>query len=234
MNSFVIGLVCSLIFGTVAYISTSNFIVTGVVAFMTIIYFAFFANKILSEYKKKIDRFHECYYFINNFVVTLSIKGSIRASLESVSNYCGQDYAKLIEGIKDLQDNDKIRYLQKYFKFHTYTLFVDLLSLYMEEGGDIIKMSNYLINQLRMTEEYIIKCNQMSKRKAFEFITLWTFSLVILVVLRFALSQFYKYLIKQLFYQIGIGVIFAFLLVTVHMLLLKISNVEIRGWNNEQ
>lgn len=234
MNFILIGLLVSIIFAAVAYLSTSNLIVGIIIAIVSILYFIFIANKEVTLLKTKINRFNECYYFINNFIVTLSVKGSLKASFDSVSKYASNELDEVLVGIQDLNENEKIRYLQKYFKFHIFHLFVDLLDIYQEEGGDIISMSNYLINQLRITEEYIIKVNQMNNRKLFEFSTLWIFSLVILVTLRFALSEFYSYLKTQIFYLIGIGIVFIFILISIHLLILKMKDIDLRGWTDEK
>ena len=182
----------------------------------------------------KINRFHECYYFVNNFVVSLSIKESLSAAFESVIGYGGESFKEVLSTINDLPEMDKLKYLQKYFKFHVYRLFTDLLDVFMEEGGDVIKMSQYLINDMRMIEEYIIQTDNMTKRKAFEFITLWAFSLIILVSLRFALSQFYSYIIGNVFYLGGIIIFFLFILFSCHILLTKINKIELRGWIDEK
>lgn len=234
MNSIFLGFFVGVAFGIVAYLSTSNFIVMGIVFALTLLYFIIFANKILNKYKVKISRFHECYYFVNNFVVSLSVKGSFSAAFESVIGYGGDSFKSVLETISELPDMEKLKYLQKYFKFHVYKLFIDLLDVFIEEGGDIIKMSQYLINDMRMIEEYIIQTDSMTKRRSFEFITLWTFSLMILVFLRFALSQFYSHIIGKLFFLIGIGVFFAFILFSCHILFTKINKIELRGWVDEK
>ena len=234
MNIYLAGLTCSIVFSGVAFVSTNNLIVTICVGLASFIYFFFIGSKVVKKTNVKIQRFHECYYFINNFIVSLSIKGSVKNALESASNYVSNELDSVLNGIKDLSELEKVRYLQKYFKFHLYALFVDLLYVYIDEGGDILKMSNYLINQSRITEEYIIKASQMNKRKIFEFITLWIFSLIILIVLRFALSQFYSFLVKQIFYQIGVGVIFLFILFSIHILTIKINELDLRGWIDEK
>ena len=234
MNSVFLGFFVGISFGIVAFISTNNFIVTGVVFVLTLLYFLIFANRILGKYRVKITRFHECYYFVNNFMVSLSIKQSLKGAFESVIDYGGDSFKEVLGGITDLPEMEKLNYLQKYFKFHVYKLFIDLLNVFIEEGGDIIKMSQYLINDMRMIEEYIIQTENMTKRKAFEFITLWAFSLIILVFLRFALSQFYSYIIGKIFYLIGIVIYFAFILFSCHVLLNKINKVELRGWVDEK
>lgn len=234
MNIVFLGFFVGISFGIVAYISTSNFIISGVVFAMSLLYFLIFGSKILNKYKVKINRFHECYYFVNNFVVSLSIKESLSAAFESVIGYGGDSFKEVLSTINDLPEMDKLKYLQKYFKFHVYKLFIDLLDVFIEEGGDVIKMSQYLINDMRMIEEYIIQTETMTKRKAFEFITLWAFSLIILVSLRFALSQFYSYIIDNIFYLGGIIIFFIFILLSCHILLTKINNIELRGWVDEK
>ena len=96
MNSVFLGFFIGISFGIVAFISTNNFIVTGVVLVLTLLYFLIFANRILGKYRVKITRFHECYYFVNNFMVSLSIKQSLKGAFESVIDYGGDSFKEVL------------------------------------------------------------------------------------------------------------------------------------------
>ena len=114
------------------------------------------------------------------------------------------------------------------------SLFVDTISLWNEQGGDILKMSQYLINQARLKEEYLIQCETIHRQKTVEFVILWSISLAILAVLRFALSQFFERIRNVIFYQIAVVVIILFSMLSIYILLRRVSNIQLEGWKDEE
>ena len=222
-----LGLILGVIFAVIAFISTNTIWVALAVMGLTIIYFLFIVNPTFKKMQDKTTRFHECYRFINTFIISLSIKGATKGTLETTVSSMSESFKKEYELLLDMSEGEKIHYLHKYFNFHIYQLFTDLFDLWEEEGGNILDMSTHLINECRLVEEYINECSSISKKKIGEFSILWTFSLIILVVLRFSLSTFYTMLTKQMFFQVSIIGIFAFLLVSIHIFLSKVSKIEI-------
>ena len=145
-------------------------------------------------------------------------------------NVMSEDFHRDLKGIDDLNESEKLSYLCKYFKFHIYGLFVDLINLWSEQGGDIIDMSSYLINESRLTEEYINECESISLKKTIEFAILWIFSLAILIVLRFSLGQFFEFLSAKEYYPFIIFGFMLFVLTTIHVAITRICKIEIKGW----
>lgn len=230
----VVGILLSIIFAGITYVATANIIVSAVVLVLTLLEFLIFINKRFKEYNLKISRFRECFHFINNFIVSLSIKGSIMASLENVTNAGSDALLEELDGVHELSETEKVQYLKRYFPFSSYQLFLDILLLWLDEGGDILEMSSYLTNNLRSEEEYISFCEKTNKKTMFEFAILWLFTLVILFALRFVLNNFYDLFTKQLFYPIGIGMIFVLALLSIEILTRKMTDIDIKGWNNER
>ena len=95
-------------------------------------------------------------------------------------------------------ETEKLTYLHKYFAFDLYRIFLDIVTLWSEQGGDILTMSQHLINQVRLKSN-LIHCQNVQRSKTIEFTVLWTIALSIMASLRFALSQFYAQIKKQLF-----------------------------------
>lgn len=233
MNALIIiGITVSLLLGVVMFISTYNFIFAGIAFAISLIYFFAMALPIYKKHIKKVARFHECYHFINTFIISLSIKSSIKGALESSFESMGDAFLKEMEGMVELNENEKLNHLTQYFPFHIYGLFLNLINLWSEQGGNIIDMSTYLINESRLMEEYLTESQRISRKNLLEFGVLWTFSMLILVILRFALSQFYGKLSTQIYFPIAILGIIVFLLITIHVALLRTTKIEIRGWQN--
>ena len=235
MNQVVIiGIVISIIFGATGYLSSGNIIVGIISLLLPLIYFLFIARKTIYKYSVKISRFRECYHFINNFVVSLSIKNSVSSALESVIEAMPNKDFALSENVELFSVKEKIQYFSNYFRFHVYSLFIDLINLYEEQGGNILEMSRYLLEETRQVEDYIFRCQNIARKKIVEFAILWFLTLAIMVVMRFALSQFFSTISKQVFFPIGIGGILLFALISIHIAIIKMCHLKIKGWDDNE
>ena len=63
---------------------------------------------------------------------------------------------------------------------------------------------------------------------------LWAIALTILAALRFALSQFFSYISKTIFYQIAVVVTLLFALFSIYLLLLRINKLNLEGWKDDE
>ena len=228
------GIFLSIIFGFMSYVVCNNWIASIVICGLSILHFSILIYRRIKEYDEKLFRCNESYYFINNFIVSLSIKGSIQASLEHAILGGSDDFKDEIDCVHDLSDIEKILYLKKYFHFKSYQLFVDIIFLWMDEGGNILEMTGYLTNLLRNEEEYISFSKLQNKRVLTEFCVLWAFSLGILFSLRFVLHEFYSMILKQDIYPLLVGSVFLFVMFSIELLSRRICNIQIKGWNYEK
>ncbi|MFA6675799.1 MAG: hypothetical protein WCS49_02875 [Bacilli bacterium] len=228
-----IGLVLAIVFSFICYVASDSIFVSAITFVLTIVYFFLVVARRFQKFNAKIKRFHHCFYFINNFLVSLSIRKSISEAFHHAANALDEEFKEEEEAMKDMMENEKILYLQRYFPFHLYQLFSDIVMLWCEQGGDILLMSNYLYNQARETEEYILYCESVNRKTTIEFSVLWLFSLTILFILRFVLSDFYIYIVKQTFYSYAILGIFLIVLLSIELLTKHMTKIEIRGWNND-
>ena len=136
--------------------------------------------------------------------------------------------------IEQTSEHDRLDYLSTYFTFYDYQLFLQIIFLWEEQGGDIIAMSKYLTSEIRNNEEYISKCEVLNKRKYVEIAILWTLSLAILVFLRFALKDFYTKIKTQLLFIISVTVIELFILFSIYLLIKKGTLLAIKGYQNNE
>ena len=156
-KNFITLLFISLLISVVSYIALENIIISGGILIVYIIFSLLIISPMLKKHAIKIRKFHECYHFINNYVISLSIKKSIAGALESTVNSMPTQFIDIYEGLENMGNIDKLNYLSSYFSFHAYQLFLQILAIWQEEGGDILQMSKYLINEIRCNEEYITK-----------------------------------------------------------------------------
>ena len=234
MNFVVVGIVTSIVLTGVNYIASQNLLTSLFIFLITNAFFVLIVKRQMHKNQLKTHRYHQCFQFINTFIISLNVKGSMNAALQSSYETTDEDTKEIIDSIKELNEEEKLSYLIKYFKFDIYRLFVDTIKLWNEEGGDILKMSEYLINQARLKEQYLLNCETIHKQKTIEFIVLWSISLAILGILRFALSQFFSKISASLFYQISVAAIILFALFSIYILVMRVSNFELEGWKDDE
>ena len=235
MNSkLTIFLFISLLVGVVAFVGLENIVIAiSTFALYLVVSIIFIIPK-LNKYEFTKLRYHECYHFINNFIISLSIKKSISGALETTVGSMNSDFVDLYNGLENMSENEKLEYLSSYFEFYDYSLFLQVIYIWQEQGGDIIAMSKYLIGNIRHNEEYINQLDIISKRKYVEIGILWTIALSIIVVLRFALSQFYDKIKGQLLYTVSISMILVFALLTIYLLVHRGTYLELKGNANHE
>ena len=229
MNYLIYVFISALLAGS-AYLVTQNYWIFAAVLIIFIFYFILY----FEDYRKKNlfigTRYQECYQFINTFIIALSIKGSLIGSLEACQTNQSASLESELKGIEHIEIEERICYLTNYFPFYIYDMFLNIVSLHMEQGGDILSASKHLLRESRLIEEEHDKIYKMSIRKLGEIIVLWLLAIIILVVVRFALTQFYELIVSKLFFQISIGIFYLFILLSLHLSLHSIFKVRIKGF----
>lgn len=230
----VIFLIISFLAGAITYLSLDNlYLALGVMVVYIIAGITLFAPS-LDKYDIKVRKFHECYHFINNFVIALSIKKSIKGAIESAANSMPPDFIELFEGLENMNDDDKLQYFSSYFPFYVYRLFLQIIFLWEEDGGDILQMSKYLISEVRSIEEYITKADNLSRHKYVEIAILWGFCAVIVIVLRFALKDFYSLIKEQILFNVAIVLLMLFILASIYLLIKRGTYLSIKGGDENE
>ena len=234
MNFLLTCVIVSFAFSGFCFITSENIFSSLLIFLFSMGFFVFIVRRQKDKYHEKTRRYHQCFRFINTYLVSLSIKDSLSYARESAYNVSEDKVKEVMNSIKDLDEDEQLSYLNKYFKFDLYRLFIDTVSLWNEQGGDILKMSERLLNKVRLKEEYLLSCESMHKTRVIEFIILWGITLMILVSLRFALSSFYSRVIKTPFYQGAVVVIFLFVIFSIYILINRITNVVLEGWKEDE
>ena len=97
---------------------------------------------------------------------------------------------------------EKIEYLLRYFEDDIYPVFLSIVKAYLEEGGDLLEMSSQLLNEVTSNEEKHNSLETIRKKSLVQYGSLWFLSTIVLVFLRFGLSNFYDSLTKNIPYLI--------------------------------
>lgn len=226
---FPIFFIISLFITAAFFIATNNVPISLGIFVIYIGFTTFVISPKLSRFNKITNRYHESFHFINSFIISLSIKQSVSAALENTALTMNTNFNELYERLEDMNDNQKISYLESYFPFSTYKLFLQIVDVWQEEGGDILKMSNYLLSEIRYEEEYVSRITTLARNKYVELASLWLIPLVIIVLLRFSLNDFYTKIKDLPVYLISLISVSLFILLSIYMLVNRGTKVELKG-----
>ena len=143
---------------------------------------------------------HECFRFINSFVVTLSVSKSIDFAYQNAMEGLGKEIENISQSISELSGLEKVEYLDSYFDMPIYRMFVSTLSIYLNEGGDIIKLSAELLAELTRLEESENDVLSANRKNLIQYCMLWGISLAVVVFMRVALANFFDLLVDSFMY----------------------------------
>ena len=222
----------ALIVSGIAYFASENLYLTLGVGVVFLVYPQIFLVSKLMKSQALNERYHECYHFVNTFIVSLDIRGSLNSAFASINPTMSKTYLSVYDGISSSKSEDKLLYLQKHYPFYFYGLFTKVITLYQEQGGDILSMSTHLLEEGRRSEEHLRYCQDLAFTRTIEFVVLWIFALIILVVMRVSLNQFFNQIMSKTLFIIGLAVFFLFFLVSIDVLVRKITKKELRGWQD--
>lgn len=198
--------------GILCYISTNNYIYSAVLVVIVIAdYFVLMRKKII-HYFDLIERVHTSYHFINSFIVTLSVKDSLE---EAYQNGIRINNSRLNAETKELNEMpviNRIQYVKDYFNLSIYKMFLNVLDMYQDQGGNILNMADNLMRECTRTEKTLNDTLSIGYKHMIEFIILWLMAFGILIFIRFSISEFYLMMIKNVFV---VPMLFIFFLICV-------------------
>lgn len=225
----------SLAMSVVCFLTTNNMIFSIVLFVIYIAYYFLILRKKFKSYYSLTSRVHSCYHFINSFIITLSVKESFDDAFQSGIRIPDKILNEQAKGIEDLNIYDKVKYLRGYFKLSIYKMFLNVLDLYQDQGGNILNMSDNLIRECTRTEKTLTETKQIGYKHLIDFVILWLMSTAILLFLRYGISDFYMKMLQDNVFSILIFAYFIIFLVSVHLFFTAFTNLSIKedneAWN---
>lgn len=200
MNILITFFAISLYFGAICYVITDSFYIAIMIFAMTFLVFGVLINPLVKRGSEKKKKGHELFHFINHFIVSLAVTLSIdQAFNDSIIDIKG-DFKEVVESIDVMTTNDKLTYLSQYFESDLYHVFLSIVTLFQEEGGDLLEMASPLLIEATKNEEKRNAMEGLEKKSFIQFGSMWFLSTLILAFLRFGLSNFYDTLTTSLPY----------------------------------
>ena len=211
-----------------SYLATFQMLIPiGIFAIYLVYYFVLIRKKI-KQYISKVEIVHACYHFINSFVITMSVKESWEEAYANGLRLAPKSLTQETDEIENMTILERINFLRSYFNLAIYKMFINIIVLYQEQGGNILVLSESLVRECTRVEKTLSESVSIGNRHLAEFLVLWLLSFFILIFLRFALSQFYTQMISSpLMIALKSGFYLIFL-ISIHLFLLKYTSLSIK------
>ena len=221
-------IISSLLISFSAYLATMQiFIPVGIFAIYVLYYFLLIRKKI-AQYLHKSEVVHSCYHFINSFLITISVKESLEEAYQNGLRVAPKSLLEETNEIENMTIMERINFLRSYFNLAIYKMFLNVINLHQEQGGNILTISDSLIRECTRVEKTLNESTAIGNRHLVEFAVLWLLSFFILIFLRFAISQFYSQMISSFIMIAFISGFYLIFLVSVHLFLINFTSISIK------
>lgn len=224
LGAITIGAIIALI----AFLTINNIFVGIGIGVLFIAYYFLLLRKKLKNYLFSLEKIHCCYNFINSFLITLSVKESLEEAFESSTRKVPASLEVILQEMNDMSVDQKLEYLTRYFNYGMYRMLVNLVKLHVDQGGNILKMSDSLILETRRVEETVIESESINRKKIGEFVILWSLAFVVLIFMRFSLTEFYKNMLSSKIFVILLIVFYLLVLLSAHLFINKYVKLPIK------
>ncbi|MEG1647893.1 MAG: hypothetical protein RRZ92_03070 [Bacilli bacterium] len=147
--------------------------------------------------------------FDENYVESLDLLNSLIINISSGCSF--YDVIDKNEKLRKLIKEDELKTTQIaeikekmliLFPYKFYLLFFDIYDQYINVGGDFLKMSESLLNLIKVKQFEIIDLKENYTKRMSSFYMLWTFSFLVIIIARIVLSNYFETMSKNLFFLV--------------------------------
>lgn len=209
-----------------AYLLSQNLIFTVVICLLFILAFIIYEYKIKKERKIDKNKMNDLTIFIHEFIINFSIYKNIDLTIENIEGKCSDKLKKEINIYKNYNSIEKIKNLSNYFSCNLYSLFIKTVNIIVKNPDNTINISSFLM----LENDFMIKSIKNNKKilikSLIEFISLWSISFIILILLRFVISDSFFNIKNNLIYLIIIGFFYLFFVISILLFFKENSDIK--------
>ncbi len=216
----------SLCLAGLAYLASTKIWLAFAVGVIGLFETIFLVAPMVKRFEEKERKRHECYRFVHSFLITLSVCDSLDKAYESGQRSFQGRLKEIDDSLSKLSSQEKVEYLSSYFHMPIYGVFLSLLDLYLDRGGDVLKVCSSLLEELTRMEESGLLLLAKKRRNLIQYALMWLMSLGIMSFIRYGLSSFFQYLTASSAYVLAIFAYFLFLFASVFIYALSYLGKE--------
>ncbi len=157
------------------------------------------------------QRDEEMYYWLQNFITTLSIKKTITETFVDLSHRYQLQSASWLKAYTSNDVMQTMINLNQRFKHPIYEIFTSTLSFYEQQGGEVMTLFESIMLQGRLMETRRIEVQRYGKRYLLQWMFLWALNVVILFISKFSLADLFVIMKETILFQTFILVILGLL-----------------------
>ena len=224
----IVFIILGVFLGILCYFSTKNLIFSILILVIFVVDYFILMRKKFTRYFSLIERVHTSYHFINSFIISLSVKDSLE---DAYQNGIRINNARLNAETKELNEMpvlERVKYLYGYFNLSIYKVFLNVLDLYQDQGGNILNMSDNLLRECTRTEKTLSDTLSIGYKHLTEFIILWLMSFAILLFMRFSIEEFYMMMLNSPFVAPLIFIFFVICIASINLFVNSFTNLTIK------
>ena len=218
----------SLVLGALCYFSTLIYIYGIAIFLLSIIDYFILIRKRFTNYTALIDRVHIGYYFINSFIITLSVKDSLEDAYQNAIRFSNSQFKAEVDQLNELTPTERVKYLADFFNLSIYTMFLNVLNLYQDQGGNILSMADNLLRECTRSEKTLNETLSIGYKHLVEFLILWAMSFAILLFMRFSIKDFYLTMLKNQIFAPLIVCFFLICIFSINLFVNQFTNLTIK------
>lgn len=224
-------IIAMLILALSGFLVTNLFYIPIIILAIYLAYYFLYMRKRIFRYLDRVETIHACYNFINSFIISMSVKDSYDEAYLNGLRFAPKSMLEETNEIENMTIVERIKFLRQYFNLGIYKMFLNIVDLYQEQGGNILTLSEGLTRECTRVEKDVVETTSLSNRHLAEFLVLWLLSFLIIVFLRFALTSFYFEMLKQPLFVVLVTLFYLLFLGSAHLFLLKYSTILIKEDN---
>lgn len=155
----------------------------------------------IATYQDYVVRRHLSFYFMNHFILNLSVKATVPSTLKDLYPQLPTPIRHAMDQYEGLIGFEVLERLVTLFDFSLYQIFLNVVQIFVLQGGSILEMADMVLARARRIE---IKLNEgaiILKRKLGQFIVLWGLNFVIIFFMRFILVDVFAPAFSQWFFR---------------------------------
>lgn len=194
MNKFtrtILSFIATDVFYYFCYILFDEAIPAVVTTLIGWLLFHFVIKPALKKMKFHKIQMQDMNQIINALVLQISVTPSLYTSLEAIFPNLSISLQEKIGDIREEAPLDVMERLNFGFNHPVFSIFNQILKLYVEQGGDIIAMTQQIVNQANQVKTYTMDYLQVKNKKMKELLVSWGFSWLTMIYMRYLLSQYY-------------------------------------------
>ncbi len=180
-------------------------IVLGIICFL--IGYKIVINYLL-KVKDYLNRLDELHTFTTSITMQLSSTPSAFESIQQCEPYFKSGVKQVFQQYGD-DMQEFLEALSPLFRNKSFDVFAKLLLIYEKSGGDILHISNSILEEIAFKKSSAEELYRIKKRKIVELFTMWFFAFISLFYLRVGLESYYLEMVQG---NLLIAVVLALLL----------------------